>query len=73
MAALLRALADQVEHGLAEVDGHTVRLGDSLHAVVEVPEDPAEEATLVGIRLAHPTHRGVDLTRLQAALSHPGD
>ena len=73
VAALLRALADEVEAGLAEVNGHRVDLGPSLHATVEVPDDPQVEATVVDVRLMHPTGRDWDLTRLRVALSRPGD
>lgn len=74
MAELLRALADQIEEGMAaEVDGHRVRLGARLRATVEVPDDPEEQATVVDVRLTHPSRRRWDITRLRDVLSHPGD
>lgn len=73
MAGLLRALADEVEAGLVEVNGHKVELGPLLRATVEVPDDPQEEATVVDVRLAHPNAQIFDLAQLRAALAHPGD
>lgn len=73
VAGLLRALADDVESGLVGVDGHEVELGPVLRATVEVPDDPQETATVVDVRLVHPNAEGWELTRLRAALSHPGD
>lgn len=73
VAGLLRALADEVEAGLVEVNGHRVDLGSSLHATVEVPDDPQEEATVVDVRLVHPSARAWDVTQLRSALARPGD
>jgi hypothetical protein len=73
VAALLRALADEVEVGLAEVNGHAVGLAPSLHATVEIPDDPQLDATVIDVRLVHPTRRAWNLTGLRAALARPGD
>jgi hypothetical protein len=72
VARVLRALAVEVEQGEVEVDGRSVELAPSLYATVEVPDDPDADATVLDVRLVHPS-RAMDLTLLRRAMSHPGD
>lgn len=73
VARLLRALADEVEAGAADVDGHHVELAVPLHAVVEAPNDAREQATVIDVRLMHPSARAWDIKRLRLAMTRPGD
>jgi hypothetical protein len=73
VARLLRALADEIEAGEVDVDGRRLELAPSLLATVEVPDDLADEATVVDIRLVRPARHPLDLKALRLALSHPGD
>lgn len=72
VARVLRALAEEVERGEVEVDGRCVELAPSLYATVQVPDDPDADATVLDVRLVHPS-RAMDLTLLRRAMSHPGD
>lgn len=72
VARVLRALAAEIELGEVEVDGRRVELAPSLHATVEVPDDPEDEANVLDVRLVRPS-RAIDLARLRLAMSHPGD
>ncbi len=73
MARILRALADEIELGEVDVDERHVEVAPSLHASVCLPDDPEEEATVLDVRLVHPSRHAMDLTRLRLAMSRPGD
>jgi hypothetical protein len=73
VARLLRALAEEVERGTAEIDGRAFDVSSSLQAVIEFPEDAEGEVTQLDLHLWHPAPAAWDLTELLSAMSHPGD
>jgi len=74
VARWLRDLADEIERGVADVDGHHVEVSATLRAVVEFPDDSeGGEVTLLDIHLEHPTPKNWALTELIQSLAHPGD
>jgi hypothetical protein len=70
---LLRNLADEIERRALEFEGHSVRLSDSLEAVVDLTEGGQAEVSLIDVRLEHPAPAVWNLTELHQALAHPGD
>lgn len=45
----------------------------SICAVVEMPEDTERETVVLNVQLSHPRRHRWSLTRLESALSRPGD
>lgn len=62
VATVLRDLAGQVEASMP-----------SICAVVEMPEDTERETVVLNVQLSHPRRHRWSLTRLESALSRPGD
>ena len=62
VAAVLRALSDQIDAGFPNIE-----------AVIDFPEDGDPEYTRLELRLIHPRASKWNLVQLQAALAHPGD
>jgi hypothetical protein len=73
VARLLRALAEEVERGTAEIDGRVFDVSSSLRALIEFPEDANGEVTRLDLHLWHPAPTVWDLTELRIAMSHSGD
>jgi hypothetical protein len=73
VARLLRTLADEVEDGTGDIDGHEVNVSGSVRAVVEFPDDDLGEVTLLDLHLLHPTPGVWSPTELESAMAHPGD
>lgn len=72
VARLLRSLADEVELGAGDINGHRVKWTKSLRGVVDAP-DSSETVTMVEVQLLHPAQRAWDPTALRIAMTRPGD
>lgn len=72
VAVLLRNLADEIERRTFAFEGRSVRLADSLEAVVDQTEGGQADVSLIDIRLEHPAPAVWNLTELHQALAHPG-
>jgi hypothetical protein len=73
VARLLRALAEEVERGSARIDGHVFEVSSSLRAVVECPDDAADEISQFDVHLWHPGQQAWEPKEMRIAMSHPGD
>jgi hypothetical protein len=73
VAGLLRALAEDVEQGTAEVGGYSVDVSRSLRATVDLSDDGSGVCTRLDLHLWRPTPPAWDAKELRMALSHPGD
>lgn len=73
VAVLLRDLADEIERRALAFEGHSVRLADSVEAVVDLTEGGTADVSLIEVRLEHSTPGLWNLMELHQALAHPGD
>jgi hypothetical protein len=72
VASALRNLADEIERRAVAFEGFSVRIDESLEAVVDLTVGGQGEVSAIDIHLEHATSGLWNLTELQQALAHPG-